>query len=270
MTVVETSDDDSHVDASALEAAVERFEVAWQGDVAPRLESFLTGTGPQWRALLKELVAVDLKYRLKRDEPARVENYLLSYPELESDVEFCLQLTVDEFAIRQKKDSQVCLSEYLQRFPQLSLELKGEFAKNVARSGSGRQSKFSARLNCPHCQIRLKSSSSLLTNLHQARITDKALQFARRAVELERQAPSISRVNVALSLSRLAELESVTGELETAAQHFQEALERSIKRYGEFQTQSERIRLALANVLSPGGMPRHRTRTLPPVEFRRH
>ena len=91
MAVDDINPDSSQLDSAALEAAVERFESAWSEDGAPLLDEFLAGTGPRRGALLRELVAVDLEYRLKRGELVRVEAYLQRFPELADDEAFCLQ-----------------------------------------------------------------------------------------------------------------------------------------------------------------------------------
>ena len=102
-------------------------------------------------ALLRELVAIDLEYRLKRGEAARVESYLQRFPELTDDEAYCQQLISHEFHVRQQTDPALPLEEYERRFPGLGSGLRRLVATSVPRP-SRHRSRFSARLNCPHCQ----------------------------------------------------------------------------------------------------------------------
>ena len=61
---------------------IRRFEDAWQGPARPEILAYLP-TGAGRTRLLTELVHVDLEYRLRAGEPARVEEYLARYPELD-------------------------------------------------------------------------------------------------------------------------------------------------------------------------------------------
>ncbi len=131
----------------AVEAAIARFEIAWQSDEAPRLEDYLS---PHRGEVLRELVAIDLEYRLKRGEPERVETYLQRFPELIDDEAFCQQLISDEFHLRQKTEPTLSMDDYERRFPRFGAELR----KLVTTTAStlGNPARFLARLNCPHCQ----------------------------------------------------------------------------------------------------------------------
>ena len=115
------------------------------------MEDHLADLGPQRGELLRELVAIDLEYRLKRGEPARVENYLVRFPELDDEATYCRQLILQEFRQRQKSDPDLTFDEYERRFPRIGAELRLYVATTVPKP-SRRRSRFSARLNCPHCQ----------------------------------------------------------------------------------------------------------------------
>lgn len=71
---------------SEVEAAIERFEEAWQSGEPLPLEKFLLDLGLTSSVLLRELVAIDLERCLKRGEPVRVEDYLQQFPVIQADV----------------------------------------------------------------------------------------------------------------------------------------------------------------------------------------
>lgn len=152
MAMDQSADSDSYFpDTLNVEAAIARFENAWQSDEPPRLEHYLTGLGSHQGEVLRELVAIDLEYRLKRGEQIRVESYWEQFPELKADVAYCQQLIADEFHLRQKIDPTLLVEEYERRFPNWGSELRQLVATTRSRS-SRQRSRFSARLNCPHCQ----------------------------------------------------------------------------------------------------------------------
>ena len=137
--------------SSEFEAAIERFEEAWQSGEPLPLEQFLLDVGLTSSELLRELVAIDLEYRLKRSEPVRVESYLQKFPALKEDEAYCQQLIAQEFQLRHKVDPTLSSEEYERRFPNFGPELRQSlvaFSPKPIR----RPSRFSARLNCPHCQ----------------------------------------------------------------------------------------------------------------------
>ena len=64
------------------------------------------------------MVHVDLECRLKAGEPARVEDYLNRYAELAQDDERVLELIRTEYSLRRRREQDVSLDEYIERFPQ--------------------------------------------------------------------------------------------------------------------------------------------------------
>src|SRR5215469_13940362 len=71
-----------------LEAVRARLEVAWQGAAPgatlPRIEDHLAGLDEEERlALLRELVPLEMAYRLQRGEQPRAEEYQARFPELQ-------------------------------------------------------------------------------------------------------------------------------------------------------------------------------------------
>src|SRR5205085_9782341 len=78
MSTAGTLDILEQVDRSASE-----FEHAWQQGDRPRIADYLAAQTDVVRGkLLRELVMVDLSYRRKQGEDAKLEDYLGDYPEL--------------------------------------------------------------------------------------------------------------------------------------------------------------------------------------------
>src|SRR5581483_1190631 len=100
------------------------FEDAWQAGRPPDLAAFLPADGPPRHAALTHLVHIDLAYRLKAGEPARVEDYLHRYPELGRDAAALLGLVVLEYRLRRHGGDGPTAEDYLARFPQFRYELE--------------------------------------------------------------------------------------------------------------------------------------------------
>ncbi len=107
-----------------LEDAINRFEDAWQQGGRPAIDDHLGGDEGRG-ALLVELVHVDLEYRLKAGEPARVEDYLGRHPDLGRDRQAFLDLLAAEWRLRLRRDPSVNVEEYEERFPGCRTELMG-------------------------------------------------------------------------------------------------------------------------------------------------
>jgi WD40 repeat protein/tRNA A-37 threonylcarbamoyl transferase component Bud32 len=109
-------------DDNTLERAVDRFEDAWQRGGRPAIEDFLPAECPERTAMLVELVHVDLERRLKAGEAVRCEAYLQRFPELAERC-FTLDLVAAEYRLRRRREGNVSVEEYGNRFPQLREEL---------------------------------------------------------------------------------------------------------------------------------------------------
>jgi predicted ATPase len=109
---------------SACELLIKAFEEAWRRNEAPDIDKYLRADGPERRALLVELVHVDLEFRLKSGEAVQVENYLRSFPLLASCRETVLDLIAAEYELRNRNQGGVCLEEYSDRFPEYRDELQ--------------------------------------------------------------------------------------------------------------------------------------------------
>lgn len=110
------------------EDVIRRFEDAWRGPSRPEIEAFLPA-GAGRTGLLTELVHVDLEYRLRAGESARVEEYLALYPELTDDRAVVLELIAAEHDFRRRREPGLALGEFLRRFPEYHAELPGQIAQ---------------------------------------------------------------------------------------------------------------------------------------------
>ncbi|MGE5857971.1 MAG: protein kinase domain-containing protein [Solirubrobacterales bacterium] len=113
-----------------FEDVIRRFEDAWQGRARPEILAYLP-TGAGRTRLLTELVHVDLEYRLRAGESARVEEYVARYPELTDDRAVMLELIAAEHEFRRRREPGLALSDVLQRFPQYRAELPGQIARTT-------------------------------------------------------------------------------------------------------------------------------------------
>src|SRR5690242_6992922 len=65
-----------------VDAVCEQFEVAWQAGGGPRLEDYLRGAAePDRRALLAELLRLEVEYRRRRGETPRPDEYRDRFPD---------------------------------------------------------------------------------------------------------------------------------------------------------------------------------------------
>jgi serine/threonine protein kinase/Leucine-rich repeat (LRR) protein len=109
---------------ASLETVVRGFELAWLRRERPDIDAALAALTSADRATaLVELVHAELELRLKAGEPARAEDYLRRYPQLEQDREQALSLIAREWELRRREPS-LSAEEYLSRFPQFRAELQ--------------------------------------------------------------------------------------------------------------------------------------------------
>lgn len=102
-----------------LETVVQYFEQAWLRGERPALDDLLAHVDGNHRLpLLVELVHIELEFRLKSGEAARVEEYLQRYPEL-SQPEIVAALIASEYRQRCLREPGLKWEEYESRFPTL-------------------------------------------------------------------------------------------------------------------------------------------------------
>src|SRR4051812_3941967 len=83
-----------------LEELVERFEAAWRQQAQPVIEDFLPTSNPLRMRVLAELLYIDLEFRLKAGQHARVEDALSRFPELSQEPQAVVALIVTEYRFR--------------------------------------------------------------------------------------------------------------------------------------------------------------------------
>jgi WD40 repeat protein len=116
------------------EGAIKRFEAAWQRGEAPAIDAYLPPANGPRRALLIELAHIDLEFRLKAGEAARVEEYLARYPELAADPGALVELIAAEFEQRRRGEPGLALNEYVRRFPPHAEALLDHLVRRSASS----------------------------------------------------------------------------------------------------------------------------------------
>ena len=135
------------------EQVLRRFEDAWRSGPPPVLEDYLPTDGRQRRVVLLELVHTDLEYRLKDGQPARVEEYLIRFPELKSDPAAELELIIAERELRRRREPGLAIEEFLARFPQYALELR-----STRREMPHSNATLLLHWTCPQCHESLELS----------------------------------------------------------------------------------------------------------------
>ncbi|MBN9121329.1 MAG: hypothetical protein J0I06_19615, partial [Planctomycetes bacterium] len=104
-----------HRVAQGIDSLVSQFERRWLRGTRTPLDAFLP-PGPHRLAVLVELVHAELEFRLKAGEPARVEEYLGRYPELQG-APALVSLVHTEYRVRRRADPAVSWDEFRARFP---------------------------------------------------------------------------------------------------------------------------------------------------------
>lgn len=163
---------DSYV-ATEVDSRLEQFDQCWDLGNVPFIEDYLPDNdtliqeGSNRSHLLIELVMVDLEYRWKR--PARLdsavsqgselpyqpvlEDYLRSYPELQSLQQLPTRLIAEEYRVRHRWGNKPSIEEYLARFPNRD-SLRSALLRvdqQLLRAGC---SHFN--VECPHCRERIE------------------------------------------------------------------------------------------------------------------
>jgi serine/threonine protein kinase len=133
--------------AERLDAFVRRWEHAID---PPDLAGHLAADDPfaVRRAILTELIKVDLDQRWARGLPKRIEEYAAEFPELAAADGIPRELIVEEYHVRRRHATAASSDEYLERFPQWRDELVhligNDAAVRAIRSNAGRSDRLTA------------------------------------------------------------------------------------------------------------------------------
>jgi hypothetical protein len=106
---------------------IRAFASAWREGQTPAIDNFWLTQADRRVDLLRELVNVDLEFRLKLGESVRIEPYLARYPELAQDSQVVLELIAAEYELRRRREVDLGLEEYARRFP----ALREQFAERL-------------------------------------------------------------------------------------------------------------------------------------------
>jgi WD40 repeat protein/serine/threonine protein kinase len=108
----------------AGEDVIDRFERAWrEAREGPEIERCLEPLDARRHQLLVDLAHIDLEYRLKSGQPARVEEYLARFAALRSDDAATASLIQSEYRLRCRAEPGLSADEYRRRFPALSVRM---------------------------------------------------------------------------------------------------------------------------------------------------
>ena len=138
-------------ETAEFERIVGQFEARWRSGDRPDLSQFVPAAAPFRTELLRELVQIDLEYRLKCGDGARVETYIGKYLELASDEDFWLQLIVREYSLRRRTEMSLTAEEYQRRFPRWAERFEKLLTTISFEERPSPPRRFPARLSCPHC-----------------------------------------------------------------------------------------------------------------------
>jgi WD40 repeat protein len=108
-----------------LDQCVEAFQAALHEGLRPPLDEFLPALSTN--VVLIELIHVELEFRLKQGEAARVEEYLARYPRLAEDAALVAELAIAEYTFRRRREGVVDWGSYLERFAACRDALAGHF-----------------------------------------------------------------------------------------------------------------------------------------------
>ena len=116
------------------ESVIRRFEEAWE-QARPDLAAAIPDGVREPRALLAELVQIDLEFRYRAGERPRVEEYLTRFPAL-ADERVAVELIASELALRDRHGPPYAADELTARFPHLGTRLLPLLTTRVQENGT--------------------------------------------------------------------------------------------------------------------------------------
>lgn len=114
--------------AVLIEKILNAFESAWRHGARPSIDDYRAGSLSDSRELLVELIHLDMEFRLKGSEDARVETYLERYPQLASEITVIKELAEVELRLRKRQRPELNEAEFWQRFPALRSSMPGPYS----------------------------------------------------------------------------------------------------------------------------------------------
>ncbi len=105
--------------SSNMTAVIDAYEGALRSNLDPNLEDYLPASGADRTSMLVELLHVDLELRLRRGQPASVQEYAKRYPDLLPRKRDMLNLLQKEIQWQNKLGNNPEISDYISHFPSL-------------------------------------------------------------------------------------------------------------------------------------------------------
>lgn len=170
-------------DEPELDELLDRFELAWHEDDAPQIEEFLPAGHPDRRALLDELIKIDLEYRWRRCAQGagpRLEDYAARLPLLGAVPQLSVGLIAEEYRARQRWGDRPDHAEYAERFGSQGPALEAALARvddelreelptehlggkhKAPGAGPAPTPEQVVHLRCPHCAQPLDLAANVL------------------------------------------------------------------------------------------------------------
>ncbi|MCO6456035.1 MAG: protein kinase [Pirellulaceae bacterium] len=123
---------------SGCESVIRAFERAWHQGLHPVIEDYLNAHPSRQPELLRELVHIELEFRVKAGQQQCVEVYLQRYPDLANDHSTLLDLLAAEFEFRGRYEADLSLDDYERRFPLLHAGLQDRLLHAASTAGGPR------------------------------------------------------------------------------------------------------------------------------------
>lgn len=101
----------------SLESLMADFETAFREGQSPEIDDLLKSFSGDRSKAWMELMHTEIELRLRDEQPARVEEYVSRYPELQSRPDDLQDLLVTEFRVRSRYETSLSLTEYVLRYP---------------------------------------------------------------------------------------------------------------------------------------------------------
>src|SRR5207249_11263122 len=98
----------------------QRYLEQWQHDMTPNWMQFLAQAGNVTAEQMIAVLRVDQRQRWQRGNPARIEDYLQTQPDLKASTDAILDLIYNEIVLREEVGQLPELDEYQGRFPELA------------------------------------------------------------------------------------------------------------------------------------------------------
>lgn len=152
-------------DAKSLAKCVDGFEAAWRAGSPPRISDFLPAVvecdNEFRRAILHELVCIDLEYRWRKDgrkrgaRPWTLEDYVRELPELGPFPEIPVTLIAEEFLVRQRFGDLPKLKDFRSRFADRWVEIEPLLMQMLAELKEESQPASAAHVPLQHSGLSL-------------------------------------------------------------------------------------------------------------------